>query len=294
MLEKAWRDVAMACVPNPPPCLCSRSQGAEYMDGFQVRNHRCLVCGEAGHWAQDCPYTSGAGNPAGPPPAATGPALEAGTAGAAAGATAQGGVANGVDDDCGGGHIGLDQWQAWVAAAAGVPKSAAAGLGAPSHQQQQQQEHPAGGAAGRAGIPPLTQAQLCAIMGVSAEDPWEPCKLSDEALGKLLQGVWGHKGFRPQQLQLIRGVLEGRSQLGVLPTGAGKSLCYQVPALLLGGEEGLNHEEVDSHRTYAYLLLTKDVFTNVATLCEWSDCSKERKLAAVTISRYRPDSPSLS
>jgi superfamily II DNA helicase RecQ len=84
----------------------------------------------------------------------------------------------------------------------------------------------------------LSQAQLCTMMGVSAEEPWAPADLSDGALEKLLQGVWGHKGFRPQQLQLIRGVLEGRSLLGVLPTGAGKSLCYQMPALLLGGKGG--------------------------------------------------------
>ena len=46
---------------------------------------------------------------------------------------------------------------------------------------------------------------------------------------------FGVERFREGQEDLIRAVLEGRSALGVLPTGAGKSLCYQLPALFLPG-----------------------------------------------------------
>jgi ATP-dependent DNA helicase RecQ len=46
---------------------------------------------------------------------------------------------------------------------------------------------------------------------------------------------WGYESFRPGQKEVIEAVLDGRDVLGVLPTGGGKSLCYQVPALLTDG-----------------------------------------------------------
>ena len=51
----------------------------------------------------------------------------------------------------------------------------------------------------------------------------------------LLRRHLGYPGFRPGQEELVRTVLEGRDALGVLPTGGGKSVCYQIPALALGG-----------------------------------------------------------
>jgi ATP-dependent DNA helicase RecQ len=51
----------------------------------------------------------------------------------------------------------------------------------------------------------------------------------------ILKGVFGFDEFRPGQEQAIDALLAGRNVLTVMPTGSGKSLCYQVPALTMGG-----------------------------------------------------------
>lgn len=50
-----------------------------------------------------------------------------------------------------------------------------------------------------------------------------------------LKHYFGHDAFRPGQETLIDALLQGRDALGVMPTGAGKSMCYQIPALMLPG-----------------------------------------------------------
>lgn len=52
---------------------------------------------------------------------------------------------------------------------------------------------------------------------------------------EVLRQYFGYDTFREGQETLIDGILEGQDVLGIMPTGAGKSLCYQVPALLLPG-----------------------------------------------------------
>lgn len=52
---------------------------------------------------------------------------------------------------------------------------------------------------------------------------------------ELLQRIFGYREFRPGQEALIDGVLSGRDVFGIMPTGGGKSICYQIPALLLPG-----------------------------------------------------------
>ena len=52
---------------------------------------------------------------------------------------------------------------------------------------------------------------------------------------QVLGSVFGYPSFRPGQLELISAVLAGQDALGILPTGAGKSLVYQIAARLLGG-----------------------------------------------------------
>jgi len=52
---------------------------------------------------------------------------------------------------------------------------------------------------------------------------------------EVLRGVFGHAGWRPGQEPIVEAVLSGRDCIGVMPTGAGKSLTYQIPARVLGG-----------------------------------------------------------
>lgn len=52
---------------------------------------------------------------------------------------------------------------------------------------------------------------------------------------EVLSKYWGYDGFRPLQLDIIQSILNGHDTLGLMPTGGGKSLTFQVPALMLGG-----------------------------------------------------------
>ena len=62
-----------------------------------------------------------------------------------------------------------------------------------------------------------------------------PCPPPTEAPEAVLKRVFGYDGFREGQREAIDAILAGRDVLGVMPTGAGKSICYQVPALALPG-----------------------------------------------------------
>src|SRR3546814_12314344 len=51
----------------------------------------------------------------------------------------------------------------------------------------------------------------------------------------ILKTYWGFENFRPLQEDIIRSVLDGNDTLALMPTGGGKSVCYQVPALARPG-----------------------------------------------------------
>jgi ATP-dependent DNA helicase RecQ len=72
----------------------------------------------------------------------------------------------------------------------------------------------------------------------SHESPidWSPApRPTDEEVSRALHDTFGFPGFRGVQDQVVDRVLDGRSTLAVMPTGAGKSLTYQLPAVMLRG-----------------------------------------------------------
>src|SRR4051794_8169873 len=76
-------------------------------------------------------------------------------------------------------------------------------------------------------------------------------------LGEVIEHHWGYTQLRPLQAQAMQSVLERRDSLVVLPTGGGKSLCYQAPAILHGGTTvvispliALMKDQVDGLRSF--------------------------------------------
>ncbi|MCG2614562.1 RecQ family ATP-dependent DNA helicase [Terrimonas sp. NA20] len=55
------------------------------------------------------------------------------------------------------------------------------------------------------------------------------------SLHEILKEYWGYDQFRPLQQEIMQAVLDGKDSLALMPTGGGKSLCYQVPAMAMDG-----------------------------------------------------------
>ena len=59
--------------------------------------------------------------------------------------------------------------------------------------------------------------------------------MKDKSAVEVLKEYWGYDSFRPMQEDIIKAALERRDVLAILPTGGGKSVCFQVPALMSDG-----------------------------------------------------------
>ena len=55
---------------------------------------------------------------------------------------------------------------------------------------------------------------------------------ADRLLADALHRVWGFSQFRPLQREAMRAILDSRDSVVILPTGGGKSLCFQAPAIV--------------------------------------------------------------
>ncbi len=62
---------------------------------------------------------------------------------------------------------------------------------------------------------------------------------SPEKIKEALKRYWGYEAFRPKQEEIVRNILDGRDVCVVMPTGGGKSLCYQLPAVLQSGKTAI-------------------------------------------------------
>lgn len=110
---------------------------------------------------------------------------------------------------------------------------------------------------------PTTIATRAALPSpVSLPNSTAPLATMEQIRG-LMKRVFGYESFRPLQEEVIAGVLNHRDSLGVMPTGAGKSLCFQLPALIPGGLTvvvspliALMQDQVDQLRTAGVCAVT--------------------------------------
>jgi superfamily II DNA helicase RecQ len=78
----------------------------------------------------------------------------------------------------------------------------------------------------------LVSARLFPAVRTYKREVYTRCVNSDLDLLPALKRYWGYESFRPLQERIVRSLLGGRDVCVVMPTGGGKSLCYQLPAAL--------------------------------------------------------------
>jgi ATP-dependent DNA helicase RecQ len=103
----------------------------------------------------------------------------------------------------------------------------------------------------------------------------EPSQTQGEVILQTALARFGHGQLRPGQAEVIADIFLGRPVVAVMPTGAGKSLCYQLPAVVLGGQGGLTlvisplialmKDQVDALRTKG---ISAAALTSAATVDE--------------------------
>ncbi len=99
---------------------------------------------------------------------------------------------------------------------------------------------------------------------------------SSETAHRLLREHFGHSSFRGSQQEIITTLLDGESCVVIMPTGSGKSLCYQIPSLALSSAE-------DAGSSEARTALTVVISPLIALMKDQVDSLQRRKIAATFI-----------
>jgi ATP-dependent DNA helicase RecQ len=82
---------------------------------------------------------------------------------------------------------------------------------------------------------PVESGTVPAVAAAATRRPAREIPLNMDQAQQLLEQVFGYDSFWPLQGDVIANLLKGRDTLAIMPTGSGKSLCYQLPALMFGG-----------------------------------------------------------
>lgn len=105
--------------------------------------------------------------------------------------------------------------------------------------------------------------------------------MREQKLHKILKETFGYSSFRFEQHKIINAVLDGKDSIAIMPTGGGKSLCYQIPALYLDGVTlvispliSLMHDQVMNLKEIG----VEAVFLNSSLSYEASKKAKEKIL----------------
>ncbi len=99
---------------------------------------------------------------------------------------------------------------------------------------------------------------------------------------QVLQSRFGHRTFRGQQMEIIERALAGRHSLVIMPTGMGKSLCYQIPAILLARQNG-NDNNGDDRAADSRRGLTLVISPLIALMKDQVDALTARGISAAYI-----------
>lgn len=103
---------------------------------------------------------------------------------------------------------------------------------------------------------------------------------------EILKQYWGYDSFRSPQEDIIRRVLDGHDALALLPTGGGKSICFQVPGLCLGGLTLVISPLVALMKDQVHKLLSLDIPATYLT-GELSPYQIDRRLQGAMDGQYR-------